>query len=91
MALTEKSIIDQITVDDRSNINVRRADQILRDGEVISQNYHRHVLTPGDDLTDQADNVKVIAAAAWAPAPTRCTASSRRAPARCRNGTSTST
>lgn len=32
------------------HIGVKRVDQVLRDGEVISQNFHRCVLTPGDDI-----------------------------------------
>jgi hypothetical protein len=65
MALTEQSLIDQITIDANNIINVRRADQILRDGEVISTTYHRHVLQPGDDLTGQDPRVIAQAKAAW--------------------------
>lgn len=65
MALSEQSVIDQITVDANNNVNVRRADQILRDGEVISTSYHRNVLQPGDDLTGQDPRVVAVAQAAW--------------------------
>lgn len=42
MALTEQRILNQVTVLPNANsINVQWADQILRDGEVISQTYHR--------------------------------------------------
>lgn len=67
MTITEQTIIDQITVDSSGNINVRRAYQILRDGEVISQVFHRHVLQPGADLTGEDPKVIAIATAAWMP------------------------
>ena len=48
MALTEQRIINQVTVLPSQNaINVQWADQILRDGEVISQTYHRKAYGPG--------------------------------------------
>lgn len=65
MALSEQSIIDQISVDANNNVHVRRADQILRDDEVISTSYHRHVLQPGDDLSEQDPKVVAIASAVW--------------------------
>ena len=52
------------------HIGVRRVDQIIKDGEMIAQTYHRCVLSPGDDLDakkielDQfADASEVIAVA----------------------------
>lgn len=69
MALTEQSVISQISVDQLGNINVRRDDQILRDGVVISSVPHRHVLAPGDDLTNEDPRVQEIAKAAWAATP----------------------
>jgi len=42
MALTEKTIINQITVlPAQSAIQVQWANQVLRDNEVISETYHR--------------------------------------------------
>lgn len=42
MALTEKTIINQITVlPAQSAIQVQWANQVLRDDEVISETYHR--------------------------------------------------
>ena len=48
MAITEQRILNQVTVLPNANaINVQHADQILRDGEVISQTYHRKAYGPG--------------------------------------------
>lgn len=42
MALTEQRILNQVTVLPNANsINVQWADQILRDGKVFSEQYHR--------------------------------------------------
>jgi hypothetical protein len=65
MGLTEKSIIDQISVDEFNNVSVRRADLILRDGEIVSKTYHRNVVKQGEDLTGQDPRVVAVAQAAW--------------------------
>ena len=67
MALEEKSVIDQIEVTRNGSVNVRRADLILKDGVEIGKTYHRHVLAPGDDLSDQDAKVTAIAQAVWTP------------------------
>jgi flagellar biosynthesis GTPase FlhF len=65
--LTEQSIIDQISVDPVGNISVRRADQVVKDGVVLSSVLHRHVLAPGADLSNEDPAVQAIAAAKWTP------------------------
>ena len=67
MPLTEVSVIDQITVDEFGNVNVRRSDRVLRDGVVIAQTYHRHVIAPGDDDSEEAPRVQALTKAAWTP------------------------
>jgi hypothetical protein len=66
MALTKETLVDRIEVIDTGAIQVRTATRIIEDGELLSQSYHRHVLQPGDDLTDQDPKVVAIATAAWA-------------------------
>ncbi len=42
MALTEQRILKQVSIlPAQSAVNVQWADQILRDGELISENFHR--------------------------------------------------
>ena len=67
MALIEQSIIDQIEVTRNGSVNVRRADLILKDGVEIAKTYHRHVLSPGADLSNEDAKVVAIAQAAWTP------------------------
>jgi len=62
MALTEDSIVDSIDVLPDGQIQVRRADRIFRDGIEISKSYHRHVVSPGDDLSKEDSRVADIGA-----------------------------
>lgn len=59
--LTEESVIDQLSVDERGNVSVRRADRVLRDGEVVATTYHRHVIGPTDPLDGEHPKVKAFA------------------------------
>ena len=67
MALTEKVEIDQIEIVKQWNIQVRQATIIERDGEFVSRTFHRWVLTPDMDISDQEQKVQDIANAAWTP------------------------
>lgn len=67
MALTESKNIDQIEVVYDWNIQVRQATIIERDGEFVSRTFHRWLLTPDSDISDQEQKVKDIANAAWTP------------------------
>lgn len=46
-------------------IQVKRIDRILKDGERISETIHRHILAPGDDLTNEDAVVQAVARAVW--------------------------
>ena len=67
MALTENKSIDQIEIVRDWNIQVRQATVIERDGAFVSRTFHRWVLTPDMDISDQPVNVQAIANAAWTP------------------------
>ena len=67
MALEEKSVVDKIEVLLLGQIQVRRRDQILKDGVEVAATYHRHVLSPGDDLSNEDPRVVAIAEATWTP------------------------
>ena len=67
MALTERTEIDQIEIVRDWNIQVRRCTTIERDGQFVSNSFHRWVLTPDMDISDQEQKVKDIANAAWTP------------------------
>jgi hypothetical protein len=65
MALTEKIEIDRIEVVNDWNIQVRQATIIERDGVFVSKTFHRWVLTPDMDITNQEQKVQDICNTAW--------------------------
>jgi len=65
MALTERTEIDRIEVVNDWNIQVRQATTIERDGEFVSNSFHRWVLTPDMNITDQDEKVQKICKAVW--------------------------
>jgi hypothetical protein len=67
MALTENTSIDQIEIIANWNIQVRQATVIERDGAFVARTFHRWVLTPDMDISDQEQKVQDIANAAWTP------------------------
>ena len=65
MALTEKIEIDRIEVVNNWNIQVRQATIIEKDGVFVSKTFHRWVLNPDSDITNQEQKVQDICNAAW--------------------------
>ena len=62
MALTKQTITDKIeTVGVNSNsryvLQVREAIQVLEDGKLLSQTFHRYVLQPDADVSTISDSV----------------------------------
>ncbi len=62
--LTKTETVDRIEVVG-NNIEVRTATIIAEDGAEISRTYHRHVLTPGADLSGEDARVVAIAGVIW--------------------------
>ena len=67
MAFTEKQDY-KIEVLENGTLQVRRADIVLKDGTEVGRQFHRHVLTPGSDLSNEVKRVKDVANATWTPA-----------------------
>jgi hypothetical protein len=65
MALTEKTIVDKIEVIENNSIQVRTATIIEKDGTELTRTFHRHVVAPGADLTNEDPKVQAIANAIW--------------------------
>jgi len=66
MALTKTTVNDKIEVinqGDWSSVQVRTVTIIAEDGVEISRNFHRHVVAPGDDYSQEDAQVQVICAA----------------------------
>jgi len=58
----------QVEVTETGFIQVRRATRVYKDGVEISKSYHRHVLAPEADLTNEVKKVKDIAEVVWTEA-----------------------
>ena len=65
MALIEKQIVDLVELVQSNHIQVRTANIIERDGVEVTRTFHRHVLSPGDDVTNEDPKVQAIANAVW--------------------------
>ena len=65
MALTETTIIDKIELVENNSIQVRTATIIKKDGTEIAKTYHRHVVAPGEDVSNEDTRVQAIANAIW--------------------------
>ncbi len=56
-------VVDKIEIIETGAVQVRTATRIIEDGVVISQNYHRHVVAPGNDYSSEDARVQAICAA----------------------------
>jgi hypothetical protein len=63
MALTEETIADKIEVVENGTVQVRTANIVLKDGEELARNFHRHVVAPGQDYSAEDAKVQAICAA----------------------------
>ena len=65
MALTETIKVDKIEIVENNSIQVRTATIIEKDGVEIAKTFHRHVCTPGDDVSGEDSRVQAVANAVW--------------------------
>ena len=68
MSLTKQIVIDKIEIIENGTVQVREVTRIMEDGNELSKSYHRWTIAPGQNYSDQPDNVKAICAAAHTPA-----------------------
>lgn len=67
MALEKKIGIDLIQVVENASVQVRQKISIYEDGELLSEKYHRHVVAPGDDYSQEDGRVQSICAIVHTP------------------------
>jgi hypothetical protein len=67
MALQEITKVDQIELTENNTIQVRTATIIEKDGVEISRSFHRHVVSPGEDVSNEDPKVQAIANTIWTP------------------------
>ena len=68
MALTKEITYDYEIRGVGKNIQERQKTAIIEDGTELSFSYHRRVLTIGDDLSGESDEVKALSSSLWTPA-----------------------
>jgi hypothetical protein len=60
----EKQIfVDKIEVVENGSVQIRTKTSIVEHGKEIGSNFHRHVVSPGDDYSNEDDRVQAICAA----------------------------
>ena len=68
MSLSKEINVDKIEITENGVVQVRQVTKIIEDGNELSKSYHRWTIAPGQDYSDQPDNVKAICAVAHTPA-----------------------
>ena len=65
MALTKVEKDDYEVRGEYKHINVRTKTSIMEDGAEISYKYHRKVLTPDMDVSEESAEIQALAGALW--------------------------
>ena len=63
MALEKTTKDDKIEIVDQGDwkvLQVRTATTVTDDGNVLSKTFHRHVVSPNNDLSDESEEVKKL-------------------------------
>lgn len=67
MSLEKIVTVDQIEVVENGCVQVRTATKIVDDGVEINRTFHRHVIAPGDDYSQEDPKVQAICAVVQTP------------------------
>ena len=67
MALEKQIVVDLIETIENGCVQVRTKTAILEDGVQISGTFHRHVVVPGQDYSNEDTRVQAICAAVHTP------------------------
>jgi len=65
--LTKETVVDLMEVIENGSVQVRKATRIMEDGKVLSQSFHRHVVVPGQDYSQEDPKVQALCAAIHTP------------------------
>ena len=65
MAFTERHEHKIEIIPPFSILQCRRADIVEKDGVEVGRTYHRHVKTPGSDMTGECSEMQAVASALW--------------------------
>ena len=59
--MLEKKVTFDHSITELGHIQVRRITRVMEDGVEIGKQYHRHVVSPGDDYVKEDERTKKIA------------------------------
>ena len=65
MAFTERQEYKLEVIPPYSIIQCRRADIVEKDGVEVGRSYHRHVSSPGDDVSEECAELQAVAGSLW--------------------------
>ena len=65
--LEKITVTDKIEVLEHGAVQVRTATRIVEDGNILSTSYHRHVIQPGEDYSQEDAKVQAICSVTHAP------------------------
>lgn len=65
--MEKNTVVDKIETLENGCVQVRIATRIIDDGMVVASSYHRHVIAPGDDVSQEDERVQAICAAIHTP------------------------
>lgn len=60
MTIEKTKVIDQIEVTENGCVQVRTKTSIIDNGTVLTEMFHRHVITPGQDYSNEDKRVQDI-------------------------------
>jgi hypothetical protein len=67
MTIEKIVVADRIEVLENGCVQVRTKTVVVEDGKQISDSFHRHVVTPGDDYSGEDARVQAVCAATHTP------------------------
>ena len=66
MAITKETLVGKIeVVGEFKSVQVRTDTVIKEDGTELTRSYHRHVLHPDADITNETSEVQAVCNAVW--------------------------
>ena len=67
MALEKQTVVDLVEALENGTVQVRTATKIIDDGVEVNRTFHRHVVVPGQDYSQENAKVQAICAAVQTP------------------------
>jgi hypothetical protein len=67
MSIEKQVFVDKIEVLENGTVQVRTKTAIMEDGKQIGGTFHRHIVAPGDDYSNEDARVQSICAATHTP------------------------